>query len=288
MKNKYNIYITILISLILIFFFINYFFLYQDIIEENVLQYDLSNHGFKVYPSIFSNQDIHHIKEKCMREHYKDAKISLLNNKKLNELIHEKINKDYIFQDYIWIIKKSVVHTCHRDNNGDFFNENQQNPSYTMLIYLEDMEKCLGVIPNSHKDLNSHVFNITDKVINLPCKAGDVIIFNANLIHVGCINKKDDNLRIQLKVTHKDDIKHIQYYENFNKILNKDNHLPLVLRKAQRKITCAIPALSDATQGENIRTARGSSNGIDIGLPQQLFSYIFYGISDFYDLPNAF
>jgi hypothetical protein len=286
--KKINYYIGFLITIILILFFINYFFLYPDIIEENILKYNIDNHGVQLYSNIFNKEEIAELKDKCNREQYKYVKNYLLNSSKLNTLIHNEFNKDYVFQDYIWIIKKSVVHTCHRDNNGNFFNKNQNYPSYTMLVYLEDMEKCLGVIPTSHKDLNSYMFNITDKVINLPCKPGDVIIFNANLIHVGCINKKDDNLRIQLKVTHKDDVKHIQYYQNFNKILNKDNTLPLFLRKAQRKITCTIPALSDATQGENIRTARGSVNGIDIGIPQQMFSYLFYGNSGFYDLPNAF
>jgi len=37
------------------------------------------------------------------------------------------------------------------------------------------------------------------------------------LIHVGTINKKDDHLRIQMKVTHKDDFDAIGYYENFHK-----------------------------------------------------------------------
>lgn len=49
-----------------------------------------------------------------------------------------------------------------------------------------------------------------------------------------------------------------------------------------------FPFMSDLTQGENIRTARGSDNGVDIGLPQQAFYYIFYGNKDFYNLPNAF
>jgi hypothetical protein len=286
--KKTDYYLAILITILLLLFFIYYFFLYPDIIEENTLQYNLFLDGVQLYPNVFLNKEIDRLKEICKEEKYKEAKQALLTDKKLNDLIHSELNKEYMFQDYIWIIKKSVVHTCHRDNNGDFFNENQMYPSYTMLIYLEDMEKCLGVIPKSHKDKTSYAFNITDEVINLPCKPGDVILFNANLIHVGCINKKDDNLRIQLKVTHKDDIPHIQYYQNFNKILNKDNHLPSFMRRAQRKLTCTIPALSDSTQGENIRTARGSSNGIDIGIGQQLFSYLFYGDGLFYDLPNAF
>lgn len=284
--NKNLILITIIILLIM--FLIYHFFIAPDIIEENVDKYDLTHNGFQLFRNMYNNNEVLEIKEKFENEKYKDGKDRLLKCPKLRHLIDKRLNPDYMFQDYIWIIKKSVVHTCHRDNNGDFFNDDQKNPSYTMIVYLEDMEKCLGVIPNSHKNKNQFQFNMSDPVINLPCKKGDVIIFNANLIHVGCMNKKDDNLRIQMKVTHKDDIKHLQYYENFNKILNKENSVPRFMRRAQKKMTCMIPALSDTTQGENIRTARGSSDGINIGLPQQIFSYLFYGRSDFYDLPNAF
>jgi hypothetical protein len=49
-----------------------------------------------------------------------------------------------------------------------------------------------------------------------------------------------------------------------------------------------FPGISNLTQYENIRTSRGSDNGVDIGYLQQLFSYIFYGDSEFYDLPNVF
>ena len=179
------------------------------------------------------------------------------------------------------------MHTCHRDNNGDFFNEGQRHPSYTMLVYIEDVDKCLGVIPTSHKDVNSFNYNLGDPVIHLPCEKGDAILFNANLIHVGAINKTD-NLRIQLKVSHKDDIDKLNYYQNFNKILNEDNTVPEFITRIQKKASCIFPILSNMTQSENIRTARGSINGAQIGWTQQLFSYFFYGKSDFYDLPNAF
>jgi ectoine hydroxylase-related dioxygenase (phytanoyl-CoA dioxygenase family) len=238
--------------------------------------------------NVLNKNEIVDIIEKCNNENYIDAKLLLLKHPKILNLIHSSTTNQYIFQDYVWIIKKSVVHTCHRDNNGDFFNENQKHPSYTMLIYLEDMEKCLGIIPNSHKDLNSYNVNLFENVVNIPCKKGDVILFNANLIHVGCINKKDDNLRIQMKVSHKDDIDKLQYYQNFNKILNKDNNLPVFLRKGQLQFSCMFPILSNLTQNENIRTARGSDNGVEVGLPQKTFSYLFYGNPDFYDLPNAF
>ena len=250
--------------------------------------YDIDRDGFIVYKNVLNPNEIDVLKQYSDENKYKEMKEYLLHESNLTQWIKTKLSDDYVFQDYIWIIKKSTVHTCHRDNNGDFFNEGQQHPSYTLLLYLEDMEKCLGVIPESHKDKNSYFFNFSDSVMNLLCNKGDAILFNANLIHVGTINEKDDNLRIQLKVTHKDDLSRIQYYQNFNKILNKENILPRYLRKAQKNLSCMFPGISNLTQSENIRTSRGSDNGVDIGIQQQLFSYLFYGNPEFYNLPNAF
>ena len=278
----------ILLLSMLIICLILYLFFYKDIIEENADNYTLHNEGVQIFKNIINQEEIAEYIDDSTNEKYEDIKRKLLKHPGLLATTQKNLGSPYIFQDYIWIIKKSVVHTCHRDNNGDFFNEKQRYPSYTMLIYLEDMEKCLGVIPESHKNKNENHMNFVDKVVNLPCNKGDVIIFNANLIHVGCINEKDDNLRIQMKITHTEDIPHLQYYQNFNKILNKDNSLPVFLRRGQKRFSCMFPILSDLTQKENIRTARGSDNGVQVGTPQRMFSYLFYGNPDFYDLPNAF
>jgi hypothetical protein len=280
--------VTLLIlSMVLVVYSI-YLFFYKDIIEENADKFSLHTDGVEIIKDVLDDEEINRLLGLSRENNYANIKRQLLHNGKLKNIIQTMVGSHYMFQDYIWIIKKSVVHTCHRDNNGDFFNENQKHPSYTMLVYLEDMEKCLGIIPNSHKDVNSFNFNFTTPVVNLPCKKGDVIIFNANLIHVGCMNKKEDNVRIQLKVTHQDDIQELAYYQNFNKILNTENTVPIFLRKGQYHFSCTFPILSNLTQNENIRTARGSDNGVDIGWFQQAFSYLFYGNPKFYDLPNAF
>jgi ectoine hydroxylase-related dioxygenase (phytanoyl-CoA dioxygenase family) len=257
-------------------------------IQKTNINYDLNKDGCCVFHNVLSKDEIYNLKEKCQQNNYKYIKDYLINNTKLNNLIHNSTSNDYMFQDYIWIIKKSSVHTCHRDNNGDFFNRGQKYPSYTLLIYLEDMEKCLGVIPNSHKDVNSYNFNMKNNVVNLLCNKGDIILFNANLIHVGTLNQKDDNLRIQMKVSHKDDIEVLSYYENYNKVLNEDNKLPLSIRKIQKNFSCMFPIISNLTQKENIQSSRGTVNGANISIFQKIFSYLFYGNSNFYDLPNAF
>jgi ectoine hydroxylase-related dioxygenase (phytanoyl-CoA dioxygenase family) len=77
------------------------------------------------------------------------------------------------------------------------------------------MDNSLDVIDKSHKveNKNNFDFNISDPLTKLGCKSGDIILFNANLIHVGTINDIDDNLRIQMKVTHRDDRDILNYYE---------------------------------------------------------------------------
>ena len=285
MKYKSFTGIVIIFILFLLWIIISVFF--SEVPIRLPKDNDLDKNGFIIYNNVLTNDEIYKLNSLCTDNDYKKSKDVLLHHTRLNKLI-KSIDPDYIFQDYVWIIKKSSVHTCHRDNNGDFFNEGQKHPSYTMLVYLEDMDKCLGVIPESHKNQYSYFIDFNGNLINLPCKKGDVIIFNANLIHVGTLNARDDNLRVQLKVTHKDDIDKLSYYQNFNKVLNKDNTMPMHIRKAQLNLSCMFPGFSNLTQSENIRTSRGTDNGVNIGVFQQWFSYLFYGDVDFYDLPNAF
>ena len=286
-KNSYYNWI-IIIGVLLLMLFIVHFLLYDDVLDKWVTRNNLQKDGFCVIKNVLSKKEIEKLKKECEENDYKKVKEQLINNKKLTQVIKQKTGPKYQFQDYIFIIKKSAIHTCHRDSNGDFFNEGQKYPSYTMLIFLEKMDKCLGVIPGSHKDVNSFNINTSDKVVNVLCKPGDMLLFNANLIHVGALNNKDDHLRIQMKVTHKEDIDKIPYYNDYNKILNEDNQLPFYLRKAQKKLSCMFPIFSNWSQNEIQENSRGSDNGVSISPLQKIFSYLFYGNSKFYDLPNAF
>ena len=276
-----------IIFIILILFLLFHLYFNEDIIDRTNKVYQLERDGVVIYKNVLTDPQIVEIREKCNQKDYQQVKEQLIHNETLKQIIQKETgDNNYLFQDYIWIIKKSSVHTCHRDNNGDFFNEGQKYKSYTMLVYLENMEKCLGVVPTSHKDVNSFNFNFTDPVVNLLCNKGDVILFDANLIHVGTMNQKENNLRIQLKVTHKEDLEAISYYQNYNKILDQENNMPLFVRKVQRKLSCLTPIISNYTQNENIRSATIEKEQTSI--TQKIFSYLFYGKSDFYNLPNAF
>ena len=286
-KTNKKYYFLILFLLLLVLFIIHYMF-YNDIISNPINNYDLTNDGLCVIKNLLSNDEINKLKNESMKDNYKSVKEYIINNEKINNIIKNYTNNNYQFQDYIFIIKKSTIHTCHRDSNGKFFNKGQKYQSYTILIFLEHMDKCLGVIPKSHLDINSFNINLTDKVQHILCNPGDAIIFNANLIHVGALNKNENNLRIQMKITHKEDIDKIMYYNNYNKILNETNNVPFIIKKAQKKISCTFPIISNFSQNEIKRTSGGTHSGIQIGIFQKIYSYLFYGNSNFYDLPNVF
>jgi hypothetical protein len=255
-----------------------------DLIPKVQLQMD----GYCVGSQLFSDKDLQNMHFCMKQQNYQELQTHIQSNPQLIHFIKKHIGQHYIMQDYIWVIKKSHVNTCHRDNNGDFFNKRQKYPSYTMLLFLEDMEKCLSVYAGSHKHTWSHCVNFTTPLQNIICKKGDIIIFNANLIHVGALNFKKDHARIQMKLTHKDDIDALSYYQNFHKVANQDSHVPYYIQKMQRSLSCTFPFVSDMTQQTNIQTSKGSDNGAVIPTHQKVFSFIFYGNSDFYDLPNAF
>ena len=93
-------------------------------------------------------------------------------------------------------------------------------------------------------------------------------------------------MRIQMKITHKNDFEAINYYQKFNKYINKENKVPLNIRKIQKHISCQFPILSDLFQKTNIKTSRGSSNGASIPITQKIFSYLTHGDTNYYDLPD--
>jgi ectoine hydroxylase-related dioxygenase (phytanoyl-CoA dioxygenase family) len=246
--------------------------------------YSLKRDGCCLLKNVLSKEDINILIQNCKHSHYKQAKEYVIAHKSILKRIQKYVSTDYNFQDYIVIIQKSAIHTCHRDYNGSLFNEGQKHPSYTVLIYLEEMEKCLGVIPKSHKSKYSYSLNLTNKVEHVVCKKGDVLLFDANLIHVGALNEKEDNVRIQMKITHKDDIDVLDYYEEYNKVLNEPNHLPKQIVKLQRDLSCMFPYISTLTQTDAMKQSAKNTQGSI----SKLFSYVFYGNSEFYNLKNAF
>ena len=252
-----------------------------DVISKK--NYTLKRDGCCLVKNCLDARDIDILVRLCKEENYKEVKKYIIEHKTILTRIKKHVSNSYNFQDYVLIIQKSAIHTCHRDYNGDLFNDGQQHPSYTVLIYLDDMEKCLGVIPKSHKSKHSYAINLTNQVEHVACKKGDLLLFDANLIHVGALNKKEDNLRIQMKITHDADVEILDYYEDYNKVLNQPNHLPRSMVKFQRDVSCMFPIVSTLTQNGAMKQATLKTQSHI----SKAFSYVFYGNSDFYNLKTV-
>jgi hypothetical protein len=110
-------YFLIIIIILLLYFIIQTIYSKEKVFDKNKI-FDLDKDGFFVYKNILSLDEIDQIKSDINNNKIIKVKNYLINDSKLQLIIK---NTDFIFQDYIWVIKKSSVHTCHRDNNGDFF-----------------------------------------------------------------------------------------------------------------------------------------------------------------------
>ena len=214
--------------------------------------------GFRIYRGALNPSEIDTIKGLA-----EDGSNDIIKQMVQNSRI--ELESGYEFQDYIFVLKKSSIHTCHRDANGDLFNQGQRHPSYTMLLFIDG--GSLNVVPGSQ---DGQLINLegTKQIWFHP---GDLILFDANLVHAGAIGP--DNLRIQMKVTHQEDREVLAYYEQYSKTANQDNMLSEPLKMIHQKLSCSVPVIADLTQ-EYVKSGENS----------KLFSQIFYGNENFYEL----
>lgn len=162
------------------------------------------------------------------------------------------LGPDYEFKKYMLAIEKSSVATCHRDENGQYFNQTMKYPSYTILVYLKELDGCLEVVERSHEQ--SVVFNFKS-LKTIPCVPGQAILFDADMIHSGSSNAGSVNTtRVQLKLGHVDD-QLPEYLQDLKKNLNasKDSS---TMGALYRNVSCTVPIVSDLVKnGQNLPTS---------------------------------
>lgn len=268
----------LLFFLIILSIVLRFYYLHQNI--KNPPIYNLKKDGICVMKHLLSKSEVEKIKNYIETRKTMAAKEYIINSEKIKRKIIKLLGPDYKFHDYIFSIKRSQVHTCHRDYNGDFFNKEQKYPSYTIIIYLENMEKCLEVIPKSHENIYYNSINATDPTESVLCNPGDAVLFNANLIHSGAINEKENNIRIQMKISHKSDQKALYFYQNYNKELDKENTTSKWNKHFIKHITCQLPILSTFTQKYDYDVTKKADD------KSSIFMKLFYGDAQFYNLKD--
>ena len=246
---------------------------------------DIIKDGYFMFKNVLTQEEIETIKTLWDNKDYSGIKNIVHSNKNLLENIKEQLGEDYMLMNYIWFIENSVVHTCHRDNNSHLFQFNKYpRRSYTMILYIDDMDKCLDVIPGSNNNGYGYLgMNLYDATNTVLCKPGDLLLFDANLVHSGSLETKKNNRRIQLKVTHKYDIEKISYYNNVNRILDKHNTNSEISKVLQKSISCQFPIISDMTQDVNKESVNIEK---EPSMLQKMYSVVFYSDENFYRLKN--
>lgn len=197
---------------------------------------------------MFTQEEVNHLLGLSKNKKYEDVYEYITTHPRVIQNIRGVIGEGYEFQNYLMSIEKSSVSTCHRDENGQFFNKDLKHPSYTILFYLKELNGCLDVVEKSHKQ--SSIVNFK-QLKTIECVPGQAILFDADMIHSGTKHDMDDTTRIQLKLHHRDDV-FPKYLENTKLRLDasKDS---TGISNVIRGISCTLPFLGDLTiNGQNI------------------------------------
>ena len=230
--------------------------------------------GYKLL-DVFGDTEVNYILGLVDSKKYLDAQKFIQNHSGFLKQMNQLLGEDYVFADYIYTIEKSSVSTCHRDESGSVFNPTLKHPSYTILFYLEPMEACLDVIPKSHKERNE--VYLSNSLESIPCKPGQAILFDADLIHSGSINTKNDNKRIQMKIVHKDDLETLYFLNKYYKIGDASKKTSLQNTLFYRRLSCTFPGVADFTKNGNAMPP----------FLKYLYKKLVYGDEDNYKLKNV-
>ena len=146
-----------------LFILIFVYFLIMFSTIENYLHFEDKNYSKQLYDygitcihNLFNEYEIKQLRNFANTNNLQKIKTFVENSRTWKQTLNEILGNEYVIIDYVFLIKKSCIHTCHRDYNNQYYNKDQQYPSYTFIIYLEDMEKCLDVIPGSQKSENEN------------------------------------------------------------------------------------------------------------------------------------
>lgn len=120
----------------------------------------------------------------------------------ITSLVLSKLPDGYKFLDYYYYIKGCSLSTYHRDVTSGQTYLQTKYPTYTLILYEYDGD-FLSLCPNSH---NQYPF-IYSTPVNISGKKNTMVLFNADVLHSGIINKIGKNRKVlQMKIVHQDDI----------------------------------------------------------------------------------
>jgi hypothetical protein len=261
---------TFLFLTLIVLICIYYVYLVYFIIEDKKRE-----RGYMIINDVLLKEDVNYINVCWDNLDYNKIIDFLLKNDNIHDMIKRYLGKDYILINYSYLIENSSIHTYHRDYTSSRNYNNLQNPSYTMILYLDDSNTGLNLIPGSHLE-KTRLMYMKNKSIKPNVNPGTVIIFDADILHSG--TKTDKKRRcIQFKIIHKQDIDKLPSLHDYYVLINKPNIKHDVLASFETFCTRHFPFLMDISN-ENIKTSFVEERtGV-----QKIISSIIFSDKDFY------
>lgn len=264
LHNKTSIYII----LYALFIFI--------ILHSCIQQRVVFDPGYFIMDNLLSKNEVDLVLSYWDKGDFVSIKQFFLNNQNITSKIHEILPEEYVLIDYTYVIENSSIHTFHRDYTSSKNYNNLKYSSYTMILYLDDSDTGLNIIPGSHKDNSCiYFYNRAKKLHFIP---GTAVIFDADILHAGSIVDSEVKRRcIQFKIIHKDDMDKLLSLQNYHVLINRPNNKFILLKEIESMLTRHFPIFMDIFQG-HIKTSFSE----DKTMIQNIVSKIIFSDTDFY------
>jgi hypothetical protein len=262
MNKLYLFWVTVLLALFLVLY-------------KNTREYP---NGYTIIPNFIPKNDVQEVIRDWDNKDYSSVKEYFLNpgkNIQIRNNINRLLGSDYELIDYVYFIENSAIHTYHRDLTSSKSHNNLQHPSYTMILYLDESDTGLNVVPGSHIDACG--IYLIDKSKKLSFKAGTALIFDADLLHAGTASETVKRRVIQFKIIHKDDIVKMPHLQQFHVLIDKQNNKPLYIKHVETALTRHFPFAQDLFK-ETIKTSFDEEKTPT----QELISSLIFSNKDFY------
>ena len=186
--------ILFLIILLIIIFILCPNYISSKVVSNNY-NFSLENDGFEVFKI-----NVNRFKR---------------NKRQIFKEILNRMPDNYVFLDYEYKIVNSTLYTFHRDVTSSQRFQELSYPSYTLIIYLSG-GRLLSICPGSYKQKY-----IIDDPISISGSPGTAILFNADSVHAGAMNKTSERIAVQYKICHRADVDKIKHL-NSQKIEKKE------------------------------------------------------------------
>lgn len=246
------------------------------ILHLSTYQYIISEPGYFIIDNLLSDNQVDLVLSYWDERDFVSIKQFFLNNQNIISKIHEVLPQEYVLIDYTYVIENSSIHTFHRDYTSSKNYNNLKYPSYTMILYLDNSDTGLNIIPGSHRD-NNHIY-FYNQAKKLHFTPGTAVIFDADILHAGSIVDNDVKRRcIQFKIIHKDDIHKLPSLQNYHVLINRPNNKSISLKEIESTLTRHFPIFMDIFQ-EHIKTSFSE----DKTMIQNIVSKIIFSDTDFY------